>query len=482
MLNLKSKTTSGLKWSAVERLGTQMVQLVVMLMLARMLGPQAFGLIGMLAVFIALSQVFVDSGMSSALIRKQNRDERDFSTAFIFNVFIGLLCYAVLFLCAPLVARFYEQAELVPLLRVLGCVVIVNSFALVQRAKLSIAMDFKMLAVASLIAVAVSTVVALYLAYINMGVWALVGQTLSFSLCSVVMLNILKPWRPQYGFVRDSFNELFGFGSKLLIASLLDSIYKNIYQLVIGKQFTPTDVGYFAQADQLTKMPVTTMTMIIQRVTYPMLSSIQHQPTRLDDAYILTLRFAALAIFPLMMGLSVVADPLIPALLGNEWKPTATLVSILALGLLLYPIHAINLNYLQVKGRSDLFLKLEVIKKIITTIILIISLPYGLLGICIGIAVQSYIALFINTYYNGRLSQLTLMRQLSALFPIFIISCISCIVAWGAVSLFSLTVWVKLICTITIAIVFYIGAIRFFQNDLYKHIYTTLFNKKTIFS
>lgn len=470
MQTLKSKTTTALKWSAIERLVTQAIQLVVMLLLAKLLGPQAFGLIGMLAVFIAISQVFVDSGMSSALIRKQTPSESDFTTAFIFNITIACACYAVLFLTAPLIAAFYQQPELTNLVRVLGFVVVINSFTLVQRAKLSINMDFKTLAVASLVAVMFSTCIALYLAHINMGVWALIGQTLSFAIFSGFLLVFLKPWKPKGGFSMVSFSKLFGFGSKLLVAGLIDTLYRNIYQLIIGKQFTASDVGHFTQADQLTKMPVTTMTMIIQRVTYPMLSSIQEDVKRLDDTYILTLRFAALVIFPLMFGLAVLADVLIPTLLGSAWQPSAILVSILALGLLLHPVHAINLNYLQVKGRSDLFLKLEIIKKAITTAILFISVPYGVKGICIGIVVQSYIALFINTYYNGRLSDLSLLRQLKALIPLFLLSLTSCFVAAFFAYAFNLSAWLHIVFTIIVAILLYVLGVRLFQNDLYQYL------------
>ncbi|MEM8111951.1 oligosaccharide flippase family protein, partial [Morganella morganii subsp. sibonii] len=236
----------------------------------------------------------------------------------------------------------------------------------------------------------------------------------TYTLCNVIFLNILHKWLPKLSFNFDSFKQLFGFGSKLMLSGLIDSIYQNIYQIVIGKKFNVLDVGYFTQANQLVRTPAITMTSIIQRVTYPMLSSIQNDEQRLNYAYLLTLRLSAAVIFPLLFGLAVVADPLIPELLGYEWKSASLLTSILATGLLLYPIHAINLNYLQVKGRSDLFLKLEIIKKVITTIILFITLPYGINAICIGIVIQSYLALVINTYYNGKIGSLSGSSQLRA--------------------------------------------------------------------
>ena len=248
-------TVNSLKWSAIERLATQIIQLIVMLYLARLLGPEAFGLVGMLAIFIAISQVFVDSGFSSALIRHTERTEEDFSTAFYFNIAVSGFCYGVLFFVAPYVAMFYEQSELISLLRVLGVTVIINSFAIVQRAKLTIDMDFKTQAKASLLSVFVSCVAGIWLANTGYGVWALVGQTLSNVVCNVVLLNIYLKWRPTSGFSKSSFDYLFGFGSKLLAAGLLDTVFKNIYQIIIGKQFSANQVGLFSQANQLASVP-----------------------------------------------------------------------------------------------------------------------------------------------------------------------------------------------------------------------------------
>lgn len=478
--NLKQKTTSSLKWSAIERLATQVVQLIVMLVLARLLGPQAFGLIGMLAVFIAVSQVFVDSGLSSALIQKIDRTEYDYSTAFYFNIAIALVCYVLLYLSAPYIADFYKQPALSSLMRVLALVVIVNAFGIIQRTKLSINMDFKTQAKASLTAVTFSTLVAFYLAYYNFGVWSLVGQTLTYASCNVIFLNILHRWRPKLNFSPTSFMHLFRFGSKLMISGLIDSIYQNIYQIVIGKKFNVTEVGYFTQANQLVSSPATTMTAIIQRVTYPMLSSIQNDEQRLNNAYLLTLRLSAVVIFPILFGLAVIADPLIPELLGAEWKPASLLASILAIGLLLYPIHAINLNYLQVKGRSDLFLKLEIVKKFITTIVLIITIPYGINAICLGIVIQSYLALFINTYYNGKIGKLSGAIQLKVLFPIWIIAIFSCLSAWIISGLITVSPWYSVTLTISIAIILYVISIRLLQKDLYQYLILNILPKKPI--
>lgn len=479
MSELHSKTTSGLKWSAIERLATQAIQLVIMLVLARMLGPHAFGLIGMLAVFIAVCQVFVDSGFSSALIRKTDRTEFDFSTAFYFNIAVSLVCYAALFISAPYIADFYQQPTLIDLTRVLGITVFVNSLSLVQRAKLTIEMDFKTQAKASLVSVGISSCVAILLATNGYGVWALVAQTLSMAMCNAIILNVIHPWLPRQSFSMESFKNLFGFGSKLLLSGLLDTVFKNIYQIVIGKQFSAVEVGQFTQANQLSSMPAMTMTTIIQRVTYPMMSQLQHSDHKLEAAYLLTLRLSAVVIFPLMFGLAVIAQPLINVVLGDSWQKAAALVSILSVGFLLYPIHAINLNLLQVKGRSDLFLKLEIIKKLITTIILVITIPLGIKAICIGMIIQSYLSLWLNTFYTGRLTALSQMKQCKALMPIWSLSAMCCLLGWWVANQINSNYDIITIVTIvTTAIISYVVSIRLLQQDLYQYIISVIFSKK----
>lgn len=477
MSSLKQKATTGLKWSAIERLATQAVQLLVMLLLARQLGPQAFGLVGMLAVFIAISQVFVDSGMTSALIRKLDRTEADFSTAFYFNIVVAIICYALLYLTAPSIARFYQQPELIELARVLGLVVIINALAVIQKAKLTIVMDFKTQAKASLVSVLLSSFAALATAHLGFGVWALVVQTLTFAICNVLLLNIFHFWWPTRRFSRQSFNDLFGFGSKLLLSSLLDTLYQNIYQLVIGKQFNAADVGYFTQANQLVRTPAATMSIIIKNVTYPLLSGIQQDSQRLNHAYLLIIRLAAVIAFPLLIGLATVADILLPFVLGDQWQPAVILVTILSLGFLLYPIHSINLNYLQVKGRSDLFLKLEIIKKTITTLMLFITVHYGITAICIGMVIQSYLALVINTYYNGKLGNLGLIKQLQDLLPIGTIAAFVCISAKLLAIQFISSPLLQLILIGIYAIPTYIILIKIFQPDLYQQILSMLQSK-----
>lgn len=474
--NLKQKTTSGLKWSAIERLATQLVQLIIMLILARLLGPSSIGLVGMLAVFIAIAQVFVDSGFSNALIRKQDRTELDYSTAYIFNILVALACYCFLFFLAPYIASFYQQPTLIELLRVLSLVIIINSFGIIQRTQLTCNMDFKTQAKCSLISVFFSSIGALILAYYGYGPWALVGQSLLFSFINTILLNIFSRWLPKLAFSKNSFDYLFKFGSKLLASSLLDTIYNNIYQIIIGKVFSAKQVGIFTQANSLSLIPAQSLTTIIQRVTYPMLSQLQNDKHKFEHTYLLTLKLSSSIIFPIILGIAIIAKPLILIVLGSEWSRASELLSILCIGYMLYPIHAINLNLLQVKSRTDLFLKLEIIKKLIITLIIIITIPLGIKAICIGIVIQSYLALYLNTIYTNKLISLTRLTQLKSIFPIWIITVIISLTIWS-LTLQIDNLIIQLLLPIILIPPLYILVLKLVQPDIYSIILTTILKK-----
>ena len=363
--SLKQKTVTGIIWSTLERFSVQGIQFLVMIIMARMLTPDDYGLVGMLAVFIAVSQSLIDSGFSQALIRKQDRTETDNSTVFYFNIVVGFLLYGILFVAAPLIADFYNEPQLTAITRVIGLSVLFNSFVVVQRALLTIKIDFKTQAKAATAAAVISGIVGIWMAYSGYGVWAIVAQQLINLGINALALWILTSWRPRCTYSWQSFHQLFGFGSKLLASGLIDTIYQNIYLIIIGKLFSASDLGYYTRAHQFTDFPSSNLTGIIQRVTYPVLCSIQNEDERLANVYRRFLRISAFVIFPLMMGLAAVAKPLILILLKEQWLFTASLLSIICFQMMWYPVHAINLNLLKVKGRSDLFLKLEIYKKII---------------------------------------------------------------------------------------------------------------------
>ena len=454
--SLKQKTTKGLLWSSVERFSNQGMSFLFSVILARMLDPSDFGIIAMITIFFAVAQSFVDSGFSNALVRKKDRREEDFSTCFYFNIGVGIIAYIVLFLIAPLVASFYNQPILSPIIRITGLGVVLNSLCVVQQALFTIKIDFKSQAKVTLSATIISGIVGVVLAYQGYGVWALVWQGVVLSLVRMGLLWLMSKWRPKAGFSKDSFHYLFGYGSKLLASGLLDTIYNNIYPIVIGKFYSPAQLGNYSRALSFAQLPSSNITSILQRVTFPVLSTIQDDIPRLQANYRRLLKLSAFIIFPLMTGLAAVAFPMIRLILTPKWEGCSLYLQIICFALMWYPIHAINLNLLQVKGRSDLFLHLEIIKKIVGVCIMCITIPLGITAMCIGMVASSLISLFINTYYTGKLINIGCLKQMRDLTPIFINSLIM-----GGIVYFSIQISdndiLQLSLSIIVGVLSYIG-------------------------
>lgn len=415
--SIKHKTLKGVFWSGVERFSVQGVQFVIQILMARLLLPSDYGVIGMLAIFLALSQSFIDSGFSNALIRKPDRTETDYSTVFYFNIVVGIFFYFLLFFTSPYIAAFYKTPILEPVTKVVALNLFINSLAVVQRAQLTIRIDFKTQAKASLTAVLISGIIGIWMAYQGYGVWSLAIQSVCNTGINMILLWIFSKWKPRKEFSWLSFKEMFSYGSKLLLSGLLDTTYKNLYTIVIGKKFAAVELGYFTRADQFAQFPSSNLTGILQRVTFPVLSSIQNDDERLKKVYRQYLCLSAYVIFPLMVGLAAVAHPFISLILTQKWIGAVVLLQILCFSYMWYPVHSINLNLLMVKGRSDLFLRLEIIKKLLGVIILVITIPMGVAAMCAGSVFSSVICLIINTYYTGQLIQVGFLIQLKDLLP-----------------------------------------------------------------
>lgn len=456
MESLKQKTKSGLLWSSIERFSNQGVQFIFSIILARILLPSDYGIIAMLSIFFAVAQTFIDSGFSNALIRKPDRTEKDNSTAFYFNVIIGLVSYTVLFLIAPIVADFYKQPILSPILRVSALSVVFNSLCIVQQALLTIEVDFKSQAKITLTSSVITGVLGVFLAYKGYGVWALVFQGVASQFLRMILFWIITKWKPYEKFSKESFSYLFGYGSKLLASGLLETIYSNLYPIIIGKFFMPAQLGLFSRAQGLATLPSSNITGILQRVTFPILSLIQEDDERLRENYRKFLRMSAYIVFPLMMLFLSIASPLVRILLTSKWDDCVIYLQILCFAMMWHPIHAINLNLLQVKGRSDLFLRLEIIKKIIGVLIMIIAIPFGVKAMCYGLAGSSLISLCINIYYTGQLINLGYTKQFKDLFPILVNSLILAAIVYFSLSLLQ-SDWSKLIAGILIGCIYYIG-------------------------
>lgn len=454
--NLKKDTTKGVFWSLIERFGTQGVQFLVMLVMARLLSPNDYGVVGMLVVFVAIAQAFVDGGFSQALIRKKDRTEVDNSTVFYFNIVVSVLIYLIFYLFAPCVSTFYNMPTLTPFMRVICLSIIINAFGVVQRALFNANIDFKAQAKASLIAIVISGAIGITLAFRGFGPWALVWQQLSNLVVNTLFLWIYSEWRPILAYSWKSFNELFSFGSKLLATSLLNAIYNNIQTIVIGKLYAAKSLGLYTRAAHFADLPSQQFTSVFMRVTFPVLCKVQDDLERLTSVYRRMLRVSAYIVFPLLIGMAAVAHPMIEVFIGKQWIECAYMLQIICFAEMWYPIHAINLDILQVSGRSDLFLKIEIYKKIVSLALLAISAPFGIIAMCYSNLLSSLICLYINTYYSSKILGISLLSQLKDLFPTISLAMVMFVIV-QVVIFFISNVFAQLVVGIIVGVIVYIS-------------------------
>jgi len=422
LIPFKHRAISGIAWSGIERFSVQGIQFIVQIILARLLTPDDYGVVAMLVVFLAIFQIFIDSGFSSALVQKHDRSEVDYSTVFYFNIGISVVLFLMFFFFAPLIAMFYETPVLTSVARVVAFNLIINAFAVVPRAKFTVLMDFKTQAKASLVAVIISGGIGIWMAYAGYGVWALVFQSLLNNGVNTSLLWVLSKWWPLRTFSMVSFKRLFSFGSKLLLSSLLDTIYGNLYILVIGRMFTAQELGLYSKANNFAQLPPTNFTAIVNRVVFPVMCEMQHDNERIKTVFNKYLRISTFIIFPLMIGLAVLAEPFIRLVLTERWLEVVLFLQILCFSYMWFPVHALNLLLLKVRGRSDLFLRLEVIKKIVGVIILIVTIPFGITIMCLGIVLSSVSLLGVNTYYTKKYFNIGFFEQIRYIFPSFLLS------------------------------------------------------------
>lgn len=448
--SLKSKTVKGLGWSAADNITKMGITFIVSIVLARLLSPDEYGLIGILTIFISVFNAIVDSGFTNALIRKKDASDIDYSTVFYTNLAMSIVMAVALFLCAKPIAHFFERDELVALTQVMSCVVVINALCIVQKARTTKNIDFKTQTKVTLIASLSSGIIGIAMAYMGYGVWALVGQQISAQLLTTIFFWIFNKWFPKLEFSWASFKEMWSFGWKLLVSSLIDTTWKEIYQVVVGKFYSPATLGLYTRAKQFSQMFSSNLTSIIQRVSYPVLSSIQDDKVRLKSAYKRVIKTTMLPTFVLMFGMAAVAKPMILVLIGEKWLGCVPFLIIICVYGSLYPLHAINLNMLQVQGRSDLFLKLEIVKKII-------AIGPILLGIFIDIylmvgcsIITSCISYYLNAYYSGPYLNYSIKEQVKDIMPSFIIALIMAIPV-GAMQFINLNPFILLPLQIVVA-------------------------------
>lgn len=430
MSELKDKAISGVKWNAIGRFSTQGVNFVIGLILARLLSPSDYGVVGMVGIFFAIAQTFIDSGFGSALIRKNDCTDTDYSTAFYFNILVGLVCCILLCIASPFIADFFNTPILKDLIKVMSLNMFISSFAIVHTARLTHSVDFKSQSFVNLLTAIIAGTCGIFMAYNGFGVWSLVCQHLINSIVRVVLLIFITRWLPSFTFSKDSFKYLYSFGSKILVSSILHTIYSNLTTMLIGKFYAAKDLGFYTRGQTLAAFPSSNVNSIIQSVSYPVLAKIQDDDKYLIDAYRKLISMTSIVIFFGMFLLAAIAKPLIVTLLTDKWLDAVLYLQVFCFAYMFDHLCSLNLNILYVKGYSNLVLRLEIIKKAISISMIIAAISMGPLAICIASALYTQIAVVINTYYTGKLFGLGYLKQVKDFIKYLIFSFMSVIPAY----------------------------------------------------
>lgn len=429
--SLKKSTQKGLFWSTAGNIANQGIRFVFGIILARLLSPNDYGVIGILVVFISIVSVFIDCGFSQALICKQDRTQKDFSTEFFFNIGVGLIGYLILYVSAPFIAAFYDMPILTSVLRVLSLGIIINSLCVVQSAQFAIKLDFKTPAKLAVYTQLFSGAVGIVLAYNGWGVWALVFQQVSGGLLNALLLWLLAGWRPTMEFSKVSFNYLWGYGSKILGASLIQQVYDNIYPLVIGKYYNASSLGLYSRAQGFASLPSGNISGILVNVTFPIMSKIRNDLERLIITYRRMIKSTAFIVFPLMIGMAASASPMVKMLLNEQWYECIIFLQLLCFALIWQPLSSLQLNVLKVIGRTDVVLKLEVYKRSFGLLTIFASIPFGVTGMCVGF-IGFYVYCFcMNTFFISKTLHFSFFSQIKDLLPILVNSIVMGVLVWA---------------------------------------------------
>ncbi|AZI66639.1 lipopolysaccharide biosynthesis protein [Kaistella daneshvariae] len=430
-MSLKKQALSGMVWTFAEQFGTQLISFGISVFLARLLLPSDFGVIALFGVVMGISSTLIDGGLANSLIRTLKPEEKDYSTVFIFNMVMSVVLYCIVFITAPYVAQFYKLPILTNVIRVYSIILIISSFTSIQRIHFVKEMDFKTSFKIKLPSLIIGGISGISFAYFGFGVWSLVYSALIQSIISSIQYWLYSSWRPHMIFDMEKFKFHFGFGYKLALSGLLNNIFENIYTILIGKVFSVQQLGYYNRADSLRQMPVKNLSNALNKVSFPLFAKISHDDAKLKEVYKRMMGVVIFIIAPVLAVMVVSATPLIRFLLTEKWLPAVPYFQILSIAGLLYPIHAYNLNILQVKGRSDLFLKLEIIKKVLIVVIVVIAVQIGIYGLLWGQVFLSFLALGINTYYTGKMIDYKGTRQMIDLLPSIILALLTAIVVYA---------------------------------------------------
>lgn len=462
--NLQKKTFSGFLWMFSQKFTLEFFYFVQGIILARLLLPSDYGLIAMTGVFFAVSNCFIDSGFSSALIRKVNRTAIDYSTVFVTNVVLTFFFAALLFVCSPLIASFYNEPILTDIVRANAVLMVLGSFNAVQSTRMTINLQFKQLSIANVTVSIIVGLTTIALALLGYGVWSLIYPSFLSPFLRWAFYWHYQHWHPGLKFSWRIWREYFGFGSKLLVSSLIDTIWGNIYPIIIGKKYSASDLGFYSKGSSYAYLPIKTFHGVLSQVTYPVLSGIQNDDERLRSAYRRLIRVSGFIVFPISVGIAALAKPLVLVMITEKWAPSIPFLQVICFDAMWYPIHALNLNLLKVKGRSDLFLVLEIIKKLLAAIVIIIMIPYGVFYMCVGSVIISILCLFINTFFTGKLIQVGFFLQMRDLLPSLLYSLSMCLCVWGVTQIIP-SMGLRILVGIPLGIIYYVGISKLMKSQ-----------------
>lgn len=465
----KKSVISNFLWRFAERCGAQIVTFVVSIVLARILAPEEYGIIALVTVFTTILQVFVDSGLGTALIQKKEADDLDFSSVFYFNLGICIILYLGMFLLAPLISGFYNDVSLIPIIRVISLTIVASGVKGIQQSYVSRNMLFKRFFFSTLGGTIFSAILGIVMAYSGCGVWALVAQQLSNTFIDTLILWLTVKWRPKKMFSWERLKHLLSFGWKLLISSLLDTVYNNLRNLIIGKIYSSSDLAFYNQGDKFPKVIVTNINASIDSVLLPSMSSVQDDHTRVKSMTRRAIKTSTYIMAPLMMGLAFCASPIVSLLLTGKWLPCVPFLQIFCITYMFWPIHTANLNAINAMGRSDLFLKLEIIKKVIGLTLLFITMRISVMAMAYSLLVSGLLSQIINSWPNRKLLDYGYLEQLKDILPAILLAVVMGIIVY-CVSLIGLNASLTLIIQIPLGAIIYIAGSKLFKLESYEYL------------
>lgn len=473
-MSLQQKAVSSVFWSSIQTFGNQIINFIVSLILARLLMPAEMGLIGMIGIFMGIGSVLINGGLTMSLIRTTSPDQKDYSTVFLFNLVGSIVIYFIMFFAAPFIADFYREPRLTYITRLYCTIFIIQAFSAVQVTRLHKSLNFKVETRASLISSLLSALTGVLMAYLGYGVMSLVWMAIVGSAVNTLFLWVTTGWRPTMNFDKERFKKHFGFGNRAMLSGILDIFYSNIYNILIGKFYNASQLGFYNRADSLKSLPVGLLSGVLSKVTFPLFAEVKDDNILLKRVYKQVMSVVLFIITPALAMMAVLGEPLFRFLFTDKWLTAVPYFQILCVAGILFPLHSYNLNILMVKGRSDLFLRLEVVKKVLLTIIIIISSFYGIYGLLWGQVINSVLSYFINSYFSGQFIGYNVKEQIQDIAPIFFLSALMGFVVYGIdrVLLFNhFSDIFRLLIAGTIGIIAYIIGARFVKLNSLRAVF-----------